>query len=168
MTFSDEVEAVLNRAFLAACEAGHLEITPEHIALELIVEDETATYLMRCGTDLVAVDARLRAYLKRIEQNGGAEVDAQPSSAFHSVVDSAIERTEDDGRECLMLRDLFLALIDERGSNASVAILEATREPQVFEELRTYRSEEERVQPNKAIDSDARKLALPGARHRGR
>ena len=36
-----------------------------------------------------------------------------------------------------MLRDLFFALIDERGSNASVAILEATREPQVFEELRT-------------------------------
>jgi hypothetical protein len=42
-----------------------------------------------------------------------------------------------------MLRDLFLALIDERESTASLAILEATREPQVFEELRTDRSEEE-------------------------
>jgi ATP-dependent Clp protease ATP-binding subunit ClpA len=143
MTFSDEVEGVLHRAFVAACEAGHAELTPEHIALELIVEDETATYLMRCGTDLVAVDSRLRAYLERIEQNGGVEVDAQPTSAFQRVVDAAIERTEDDGREYLMLRDLFLALIDEGGSNASVAILEATREPQMFEELRTYRWEEE-------------------------
>ena len=143
MTFSEEVEGVLHRAFVAACEAGHAELTPEHIALELIVEDETATYLMRCGTDLVAVDSRLRAYLERIEQNGGAEVDTQPAPAFQRVVEAAVQRTEDDGREYLMLRDLFLALIDEQGSNASVAILEATREPQVFEELRTYRWEEE-------------------------
>ena len=143
MTFSDEIESVLHRAFVAACEAGHAELTPEHIALELIVEHETATYLMRCGTDLVAVDSRLRASLDGIEQNGEAEVDPQPAPAFQRVVESAIQRTEDDGREHLMLRDLFLALIDEQGSNASVAILEATREPQVFEELRTYRWEEE-------------------------
>ena len=143
MTFSEEVEGVLHRALVAACEAGHAELTPEHIALELIVEDETATYLMRCGTDLVAVDSRLRAYLEGIEQNGGAEVDPQPAPAFQRVVEAAIERTEDDGREYLMLRDLFLALIDERESKASVAILEATREPRAFEELRTYRWEEE-------------------------
>ena len=143
MTFSEEVEVVLHRAFVAACEAGHAEVTPEHIALELIVEDEPAMYLMRCGTDLVAVDSRLRAYLEKMEQSGGAEADAQPAPAFQRVVEAAIQRTEDDGREYLMLRDLFLALIDERGSNASVAILEATREPQVFEELRTYRGEEE-------------------------
>jgi len=143
MTFSDEVQAVLHRAFVAACEAGHAEITPEHIALELIVEDETATYLERCGTDLVAVESRLREYLGRIEPNGGADVDAQPAPAFQRVVEAAIQRTEDDGREYLMLRDLFLALIDERSSTASVAILEATREPRVFEDLRTYPSEEE-------------------------
>lgn len=143
MTFSDEVEGVLNRAFVAASEAAHANITPEHIALELIAEDETATYLMRCGTDLVAVESRLREYLGTLEPNGGAEVDAQPSPAFQRVVEAATERTEDDGREYLMLRDLFLALIDERDSTASVAILEATREPQVFEDLRTYPSEEE-------------------------
>ena len=150
MTFSDEVEGVLHRAFVAACEAGHAEVTPEHIALELIDVDETATYLTRCGTDLVAVDSRLRAYLKRIERNGGAEVDPQPASAFQRVVEAAEECAEADGRECVMLRDLFLALIDEQEGKASVAILEATREPQVFEELRTYRSEEEWVRPDNA------------------
>ena len=143
MTFSDEVDGVLHRAFLAACEAGHAEVTPEHIALELIVEDETATYLARCGTDLVAVESRLRAYLERINRNSGADVDAQPAPAFQRVIEAATERTEADGREYLMLRDLFLALIDEQEGKASVAILEATREPQVFEELRAYRSEED-------------------------
>jgi ATP-dependent Clp protease ATP-binding subunit ClpA len=157
MTLSDEVDAVLHRAFVAACEAGHTEITPEHIALELIDEGEIATYLTRCGTDLVAVDARLRAYLKRIEQNGGAEMDAQPASDFQQVVDAAIERTEGDSREHVMLRDLFLALIDEEGSTASVAILEATREPQVFEELRTYRSDEDPGRP----DSGSRRPTSP-------
>jgi ATP-dependent Clp protease ATP-binding subunit ClpA len=143
MNFSDEVEGVLNRAFVAASEAGHANITPEHIALELIAEDETAAYLMRCGTDLVAVESRLREYLGRLEANGGVEVNSQPSPAFQRVVETAIERTEEDGREYLMLRDLFLALIHGRDSTASVAILEATRESQVFEDLRTYPSEEE-------------------------
>ena len=143
MTFSVEVEGVLHRAYVAAREAGHAKITPEHIALELIVEDETSTYLARCGTDLVAVESRLREHLGRIESNGGAEVDTQPTPAFQRVVEAAIQRTKADRREYLMLRDLFLALIDQRGSTASVAILEATREPQVFEELRTYRSVEE-------------------------
>jgi ATP-dependent Clp protease ATP-binding subunit ClpA len=143
MTFSDEVEGVLQRAFVAACEAGHAELMPEHIALELIVEDETSTYLARCGTDLVAVESRLREYLQSMDPGGEADVDAQPSLAFQRVVDAATQRIEDDGREYLMLRDLFLALIDERDSLASIAILEATRDPQVFEELRAYPSEEE-------------------------
>jgi len=142
MIFSDEVESLLHRAFVAASEAGHANITPEHIALELIVEDETATYLLRCGTDLVAVESRLREYLGRIEPNAGAEANTQPSPAFQRVVETAIERTEEDGREYVMLRDLFVALIDERGSTARVAILEATREPQALEDLRTYPSEE--------------------------
>jgi len=143
MTFSNEVEGVLHRAYVAALEAGHAKITPEHIALELLVEDETVTYLERCGTDLVAVESRLREYLQRIRSNAGADLDPQPSPAFQRVVETAMQRTEAEGRETLMLRDLFLALVDERGSTASLAILEATREPQVFEELRTYRSEEE-------------------------
>jgi ATP-dependent Clp protease ATP-binding subunit ClpA len=141
MTFSDEVQGVLNRAFLAASEAGHADVTPEHVALELIVEDETVMYLVRCGTDLVAVESRLREHLGEIEPDG--EADTQPGPELQRVVEAAIERTEDDGRDCLMLRDLFFALIDERDSIASVAILEATREPQIFEDLRSYPSEEE-------------------------
>jgi ATP-dependent Clp protease ATP-binding subunit ClpA len=144
MIFSEEVEAVLRRAFLAAREAGHEKITPEHVALELIVEDEVSTYLVRCGTDLVAVESRLRAHLGRVEPNGEGEVEAQPTPALDRIIEAAIRCTEADGRECPMLRDLFLAVIDARGSTASAAILEATREPQAFEELRTYRSIEER------------------------
>jgi ATP-dependent Clp protease ATP-binding subunit ClpA len=138
MTFSDEVEAVLNRAFAAASEAGHPEITPEHVALELIVEDETATYLARCGTDLVAVESRLRDYLGGIEPSDAAEERVQPDDALERVVEAAMQRAEDDDRDHLMLRDLFLALIDERDSTASIAIIEATREPEVFEDLRAY------------------------------
>src|SRR4051812_47750019 len=143
MILSEEVEAVLHRAFIAAREAGHEQITPEHLTLELIVEDEVSTYLARCGTDLVAVESRLRAHLGRIEPNGEDEVDARPAPALEHMIDAAVQRTEADGREYLMLCDLFVAVIDARGT-ASAAILEATREPQVFDELRTYRSIEER------------------------
>src|SRR4051794_38272983 len=111
MTFSEEVESVLNRAFLLASEAGHAQITPEHIALELIVEEEIATYLARCGTDLVAVESRVREFLESIEPDSEAEEDTQPGAEFQHVVDAAMQRTEDDERESVMLRDLFLALM---------------------------------------------------------
>jgi ATP-dependent Clp protease ATP-binding subunit ClpA len=142
-TFSEEVQGVLHRAAIAATEAGHAEVTPQHIALELIVEDEASTYLMRCGTDLVAVESRLRDHLAQMEPPEGPDEDAQPDAAFHRVIEAAIERTEEDGRDCIMLRDLFIALIDERGSLASDAILEATRDPDSFDDLRHYRDDDE-------------------------
>jgi ClpA/ClpB-like protein len=67
MTLSDEVQGVLHRAFIGARELGHAVITPEHLALEIIREDETAAYLERCGTNLVAVESRLRDYLGRVD-----------------------------------------------------------------------------------------------------
>jgi ATP-dependent Clp protease ATP-binding subunit ClpA len=142
MTLSEEVEGVLHRAFIGAREAGHAIITPEHIALELILEEETAAYLERCGTDLVAVESRLRASLGKIERQ--AEPETQPNAAFQRVVRDAVELIEADGREHLMIRDLFVALLGQKDSVASAAIIEATREPQAFEELRTYRSDAER------------------------
>ena len=142
MTISEEVQTVLHRAFVGAREAGHSIITPEHLALELILEPETATYLTRCGTNLVAVEARLRSFLEQIAAN--AEAETTPTPAFQHVVGAAIQRTTADRREFVMLRDLFLAILDERKSVASSAITEATRDAQVFEELRTYQSPEER------------------------
>jgi ATP-dependent Clp protease ATP-binding subunit ClpA len=141
VTYSEEVEAVLNRAFLLATEAGHAEMTPEHVVLELIAEEETAIYLERCGTDLAAVESRLRETLGEIEPD--AEGETLPSSVLSQVLDAAMERAEEDGRECLMLRDLFLALLEERDSTASLAILEATREPEVFDDLKSYPWEDE-------------------------
>jgi ATP-dependent Clp protease ATP-binding subunit ClpA len=143
MTLSEEVEGVLQRAFEAAREAGHPEIMPEHIALELLVEDETASYLMRCGTDLVAVESRLREHLGSIEPDEEEAPDTRPGEDFQQVLDAAMERSEDDGRECVMLRDLFLALIDERESTASIAIVEATSDPEALEDLRNHPWEEE-------------------------
>jgi ATP-dependent Clp protease ATP-binding subunit ClpA len=149
MTFSEEVEGVLQRAVGSAREAGHPQVTPEHIALELIVEEEAAMYLVRCGTDLVAVESRLQEYLSRVEPDEeadpefDAEGESEPSAAFHRVVEAAMQRTEDDGREIVMLRDLFIALLDEEHSEASFAIREATRDPEMFDDLRVYPWDEE-------------------------
>jgi ATP-dependent Clp protease ATP-binding subunit ClpA len=141
MTVSDEVQNVLHRAFVGAREAGHAILTPEHIALELILEQEASTYLERSGTDLVAVESRLREHLGKIESSPSAEFETVPTSTFQRIVENAFQRTQADRREYVMLRDLFLAIIDERKSIASSAILEATRDEEFFEELRTFRSE---------------------------
>ena len=143
MTISDDLETVLHRAFVGAREAGHPIITPEHLALELIVEPEIAAYLERCGTNLVAAESRLRAYLGKIEPSREFEFETMPTWAFQRLVGLAIRHTEEDGREYVMIRDLFLAIIDERKTVASSAILDATPDPRVFEDLRAYRSEGE-------------------------
>jgi ATP-dependent Clp protease ATP-binding subunit ClpA len=143
MTVSDDVQNVLHRAFVGAREAGHAILTPEHIALELIAEPETATYLARCGTDLVAVESRLREYLGKIETNANTGLETIPTPTFQRIVGSAFQRTQADHREFVMLRDLFLAIVDERKTIASSAIFDATRDLQTFEELRAFRSEEE-------------------------
>ena len=142
MTFADDVQNALHRAFIGAKEAGHAILTPEHLALEVIADPETAAYLERCGTDLVAVESRLRAYLGKIEVSG-EEAETIPTSTFQHLVAAAAERTEADNREFVVLRDIFLAIIDERKTIASSAILDATRDLRAFEELRTYRTEGE-------------------------
>ena len=144
MTFSEEVQGVLHRALVGARELGHAAITPEHLALEIIREGETAAYLERYGTNLVAVESRLRDNLQSVASSRGEEFELKPTPAFQRVLRAAVDRTEGDRREYVMLRDLFLALIDDRNTAASAAILDATGEAEAFEELRAYRSPEER------------------------
>jgi len=136
MKLSDNVELVLHRAFAGARELGHPIMTPEHVALELILESEVKEFLERSGTDLVAVESRLRAFLAAIRLDPVREGETVLTSTFQRVMNAAIERTTADGREFVMLRDLLVALLDE-STVSSAAILEATQHPEVFEQLRT-------------------------------
>ena len=144
MTLSDEVQMLLHRAFVGARELGHPIFTPEHIALELILHPEVSAYLERAGTDLVAVDSRLRAFLKAIRLDPVREGETVLTATFQRLINSAIERTIADGREFVMPVDIFVALLNETSTVSSTAILEATPRPEVFEELRTLRTPEER------------------------
>jgi len=134
----------MGRAFVGARELGHAFITPEHVALELIREDELAAYLERCGTNLVAVESRLRARIDLVAPVDPDGLETTLSPALERIVKRAIRQTEMDRREYLVLRDLFVALMDERESLASIAIRDATEQVDAFEELRTFRSPEER------------------------
>jgi len=143
LTISDDLENVLHRAFVGAREAGHSILTPEHVALELILEPEITTYLERCGTDLVAVESRLRAYLEKIEHVSDDKLETIPTASFQRLMNAAVQRTERDHREYVMLRDVFLALLDEGKTIASSALVDATRDTAAFEELRTFKSDQE-------------------------
>jgi len=143
LTISEDLEHVLHRAFVGAREAGHSILTPEHLALEMILEPEVATFLERCGTDLVAVESRLRAYLEKVESVSDDKLETVPTATFQRLMNVAIERTERDHREHVMLRDVFLALLDERKTIASSAIVEAIRDTASFEQLRTFRADQE-------------------------
>jgi len=136
MTLSDDVQMVLHRAFVGARELGHPIFTPEHMALELILEPEVNAYLERSGTDLVAVESRLRAFLAAIRLDPVREGETVLTETFQRLMTTAIERTTADGREFVMLRAVFVALLDA-STVSRAAMLAATRHPEVFEELRT-------------------------------
>ena len=51
-------------------------------------------------------------------------------------------RADEDERECVMLRDLFFAMIEEPEGAAGLAIREATRDPEIFDDLGAYPWEE--------------------------
>ena len=140
MVLSDEVQLVLHRAVVGARELGHPIITPEHVALELILDPEVSACLERSGTDLVAVESRLRTFLKAIRLDPVREGETVLTSTFQRWMNAAIERTTADGREFVMIRDLFVALLDETKTVASTALREATPQPEIFEELRTFRT----------------------------
>lgn len=109
----------------------------------MMFAEEVSLYLERCGTDLVAVESRLRQQLEddAAEEEEASE-DAQPSAAFHALVEAAMLRADEDERECVMLRDLFFAMIEEPEGAAGLAIREATRDPEIFDDLGAYPWEE--------------------------
>ena len=123
--------------------ASHSKLTPEHLALELVREPEVAAYLEARGTSLAQVESALHRCIAAVEVRPG-EVETEAASSLQRIVQTAIRRTEVDGREYLMVRDLLLAVVDARETLASAAILDATQDATVFEELRTYRAADER------------------------
>ena len=137
---SGEVETVLHRGFARAREANHLLMTIEHLAVEMLREQEVVRYLRDCGTDLDTLTALLEAKVASLRTAQIVTVGTQPSGEFSRVIRKSIDDAAKVGRESVMLSDLFLAILDERDGFTASLIVGQTPNPDAFEALRRARS----------------------------
>jgi ATP-dependent Clp protease ATP-binding subunit ClpA len=136
---SAEVEVVLDRCFVSAHGAGHHFITSEHMVLEMLKEAEFVRYLERSAVDVANLRAMLEKRVSVANSTKPATVtfDSRPTHEFRSVIGRAFEITEKANRRDVLLRDVFLALLDQESSFAASLLLQNDTSTKAFDRLRS-------------------------------
>jgi len=115
MKVSEDVQSILNAAYLDAKNRKHEFLLPEHILYASLFFDSTREIVSLCGADPDELKDELVAYfddkVPRIE-------DAEPvqSIGFQGVIERAIFHTEASSSKILEVGDLLVSILDEKES----------------------------------------------------
>jgi ATP-dependent Clp protease ATP-binding subunit ClpA len=124
MRVSDDVQGVLQAAYLHAKEREHEYLTPEHILYSALFFDVTQEILKACGADPEEVKAALEEHLtKRVPVAKGAE--PVQSLAFQSVIARALFHSEASSKEVVDVGDILVSILDEGKSFGSYYLKKA-------------------------------------------
>jgi ATP-dependent Clp protease ATP-binding subunit ClpA len=119
-SFSRPLEVALHRALAYANERYHEHATLEHLLLALMVDADAVDAMKACQVDLDALRGHLAGYvdndLKELVVD--SERDAQPTAAFHRVLQSATRSAIAQGRSVVTGADVLMAMFDETESRA--------------------------------------------------
>ena len=118
MKVSDDVQGVLQAAYLHAKELGHEYLTPEHILHAATHFEVARQILAACGADPEEMKKELDGHLKK---KMAAVRKAEPSQSlgFQSVIARALFHTEAASKEVVDIGDILVSLFDEPKSFAS-------------------------------------------------
>jgi Clp amino terminal domain, pathogenicity island component len=120
VSFSRPLEVALLRALAYANERYHGHATLEHLLLALMVDADAVDAMTACQVDLDELRGDLTGYidndLKALVVDD--ERDAQPTAAFHRVVQRALRSAIAQGRSIVTAADLLMAMFDETESRA--------------------------------------------------
>src|SRR5215471_13952023 len=91
---------------------GNAELTPDHLLLALLHQDEgvVVPILQKLGANAESLAADLSAELDRRPAVSGASADAAPSRELTKVLDRAFEIAKEFGDEYVSTEHLLLAL----------------------------------------------------------
>lgn len=140
LEISAEVQALLHRTAVAARQANRAEITLEHLASELLAEPDFVSYLEGCRTNITAWRSGIDQRLAKVREVDPNALETKPSREFEQVIQGAFSDARKQRRPAILVSDIFLSLLDQRGSLTTAQLLEATDDPAQFEELRRNRS----------------------------
>lgn len=124
MRVSDEVQGVLQAAYLHAKESGHEYLTPEHILYAAIFFDVVRQILQACGADLEEMKSALEDHLKK-KVPVVKRAEPTQSLGFQSVIARALFHTEAASKEVVDVGDILVSLFDEPKSFASYYLKKA-------------------------------------------
>ncbi len=117
---SQELEYVLNQAFVNATHKRQEFITIEHLLLALLGNPSAVDVLRACGADLDVLAEHLRLF---IEDNSltlpeGEEQEVQPTIGFQRVLQRAIFHVQASGGKEVSGANVLVAIFSEKDSQA--------------------------------------------------
>jgi ATP-dependent Clp protease ATP-binding subunit ClpA len=124
MRVSDDVQGVLQAAYLHAKEREHEYLTPEHILYSAIFFEVTQEILKACGADPDEVKAALEEHLKERVPAAKSSEPVQ-SLGFQSVIARALFHSEASSKEVVDVGDLLVSILDEAKSFGSYYLKKA-------------------------------------------
>ncbi|HUZ18266.1 MAG TPA: AAA family ATPase, partial [Spirochaetia bacterium] len=118
MKVSEEVQGVLNAAYLDAKERHHEYLTPEHILYAVIFFDQGRTILEECGIDLEIIKKDIEEHLQK---NVPTTKTGEPvqSIGFQGVIERAVFHTEASSKGVVDLGDILVSIYDQKDSFGS-------------------------------------------------
>ena len=118
MRVSDDLQGVLQAAYLHAKERNHEYLTPEHILYSALFFEVTQELLKACGADPEEVQAGLEEHLKERVPVTQASEPVQ-SLGFQSVIARALFHSEASSKEIVDVGDLLVSILEEGKSFGS-------------------------------------------------
>jgi len=118
MRISEEVQAILNAAYMDAKKRKHEYLTPEHILYAAMFFELPREILESCGADPDIIKQDIEEYLsKRIPRVKNAE--PMQSLGFQGVIERAVFHTETSQKGEVDIGDILVSIYDEENTFGS-------------------------------------------------
>ncbi len=118
MEISEDVQGMLNAAYLDARDRKHEYITPEHMLYASLYFDLSRKIIKSCGIEPEDLRLELEEHLKH---NIPTAEDGEPiqTVGFQDVIERAVFHTEAASKKMLDLSDILVSIFDEEKSFSS-------------------------------------------------
>ena len=119
--FSDQLKAAMNEAFKEANLKRHEFVTPEHLLLALLDDQEAQDVLKNVGADMDGLRGKLKEFIDSqtpLIPAGDKRRETEPTLGFTRVVHRAVFHVQSKGRKAVTGADVLVALFGEQESHA--------------------------------------------------
>ncbi|MBN1594785.1 ATP-dependent chaperone ClpB [candidate division FCPU426 bacterium] len=148
--FTMKTQEALQKAVNLAQEHGHPELTPLHLLLGLLGEEEgvIASLLEKLGLDRRRLERIAGAELARLPQVSGAAAQPAAGRDFSLLLESAWEKARSMQDEYVSAEHLFLALAEDKGAAGQVLAAGGVKKDALLPVLQEIRGTHRVTDPN--------------------